>query len=120
MVRTVVLPGCIDGVITGCILSAGRILGESAALLYTAGFAHVLNGFFFGLASSGASLTVAMYVYAKDRGEFAVAFAIAAKDSFRISVWINEDGLEQHLIVTYSVKYRNYQRLVRERQIERN
>ena len=78
VVRTVVLPGCVDGVITGCILSVGRILGESAALLYTAGFAHVLNGFFSGLGSSGASLTVAMYVYAKDRGEFEVAFAIAA------------------------------------------
>lgn len=78
VVRTVVLPGCIDGVITGCILSVGRILGESAALLFTAGFAHVLNGFFSGLNSSGASLTVAMYVYAKDRGEFEVAFAIAA------------------------------------------
>ncbi len=78
VVRTVVLPGCIDGVVTGCILSIGRILGESAALLYTAGFAHVLNGFFSGIRSSGASLTVAMYVYAKDRGEFEIAFAIAA------------------------------------------
>lgn len=78
VVRTVVLPGCIDGVVTGCILSIGRILGESAALLYTAGFAHVLNGFFAGIRSSGASLTVAMYVYAKDRGEFEIAFAIAA------------------------------------------
>lgn len=78
VVRTVVLPGCIDGVVTGCILSVGRILGESAALLFTAGFAHVLNGFFSGIRSSGASLTVAMYVYAKDRGEFEVAFAIAA------------------------------------------
>ena len=78
VVRTVVLPGCIDGVVTGCILSIGRILGESAALLYTAGFAPVLNGFFAGIRSSGASLTVAMYVYAKDRGEFEIAFAIAA------------------------------------------
>ena len=78
VVRTVVLPGCVDGVVAGCILSVGRILGESAALLYTAGIAHVLRGFFSGLGSSGASLTVAMYVYAKDRGEFEVAFAIAA------------------------------------------
>lgn len=78
MIRTVVLPGCIDGIITGCILSAGRILGESAALLFTAGFAHALNGFFEGLGSSGATLTVALYVYAKERGEFDVAFAIAA------------------------------------------
>ena len=77
-VRTVVLPGCVDGVITGCILSVGRILGESAALLFTAGFAHALNGFFKGLGSAGATLTVALYVYAKEQGEFGVAFGIAA------------------------------------------
>ncbi|HIU10960.1 MAG TPA: phosphate ABC transporter permease PstA [Candidatus Avidehalobacter gallistercoris] len=78
VIRTVVLPGCIDGIITGCILSAGRILGESAALLFTAGTAHVLNGFFSGLANSGATLTMALFFYAKERGEFEVAFAIAA------------------------------------------
>lgn len=78
VIRTVVLPGCVDGVVTGCILTVGRILGESAALLYTAGFAHALNGLFDGLASPGATLTVALYVYAKEQGEFGVAFAIAA------------------------------------------
>ena len=78
VVRTVVLPGCVDGVVTGCILSVGRILGESAALLFTAGFAHALNGIVDGLASPGATLTVALYVYAKEEGEFGVAFAIAA------------------------------------------
>ena len=78
MIRTVVLPGCVDGVITGCILSVGRILGESAALLFTAGFAHVLNGVFTGLTSPGATLTVALYVYAKEEGEFGIAFAISA------------------------------------------
>ncbi len=78
VIRTVVLPGCVDGVITGCILSVGRILGESAALLFTAGFAHALNGFFDGLDSSGCTLTVALYVYAKEQGEFEVAFSIAA------------------------------------------
>lgn len=78
VIRTVVLPQCVDGIITGCILSIGRILGESAALLFTAGFAHALNGFFEGLTSSGATLTVALYVYAKEQGEFEVAFAIAA------------------------------------------
>lgn len=78
VIRTVVLPGCMDGVITGCILAVGRILGESAALLFTAGFAHSLNGFFEGLNSAGATLTVALYVYAKEQGEFGVAFAIAA------------------------------------------
>jgi len=78
IVRTVVLPGCVDGVITGCILSVGRILGESAALLFTAGFAHSLNAFVEGLNSAGATLTVALYVYAKEQGEFGVAFAIAA------------------------------------------
>ncbi len=78
VIRTVVIPGCIDGVVTGCILSVGRILGESAALLFTAGFAHTLNGLIDGLQTSGATLTVALYVYAKERGEFEIAFAIAA------------------------------------------
>ena len=78
VVRTVVLPGCVDGIITGCILSVGRILGESAALLFTAGFAHAVNGLMTGLATPGATLTVALYVYAKEQGEFGVAFAIAA------------------------------------------
>ena len=78
VVRTVVLPGCVDGVVTGCILSVGRILGESAALLFTAGFAHSLNNFFRGIRSAGATLTVALYAYAKEEGEFNVAFAIAA------------------------------------------
>lgn len=78
VIRTVVLPGCVDGVVTGCILSVGRIMGESAALLFTAGFAHALNGIIDGLSSSGSTLTVALYVYAKEQGEFGVAFAIAA------------------------------------------
>ena len=78
VIRTVVLPGCVDGVVTGCILSVGRILGESAALLFTAGFAHVLFGFFEGLTKSGATLTVALYFYAKEQGNVEVAFAIAA------------------------------------------
>lgn len=78
VIRTVVLPGCVDGIITGCILSVGRILGESAALLFTAGFAHAVHGFFEGLNSAGATLTVALYVYAKEQGKFGVAFAIAA------------------------------------------
>ena len=78
VIRTVVLPGCVDGVITGCILTVGRILGESAALLFTAGFAHALGGVVSTLFSSGCSLTVALYVYAKEQGEFEAAFAIAA------------------------------------------
>lgn len=78
VIRTVVLPGCVDGIITGCILSVGRILGESAALLFTAGIAHNLNDIFTGIVSPSSTLTVALYVYAKEEGEFGVAFAIAA------------------------------------------
>lgn len=79
VIRTVVLPGCVDGVVTGCILSVGRILGETAALLYTAGFAHALYGTLGEtLENAGATLSVALYVYAKEQGEFDVAFAIAA------------------------------------------
>lgn len=78
VVRTVVLPGCTDGIITGCILSVGRILGESAALLFTAGFAHALGSIADALVSPGATLTVALYVYVKEDGEFGVGFATAA------------------------------------------
>lgn len=78
MVRTVVLPGAVDGIVTGCILAVGRIVGESAALLFTAGFGLVLNGFWQAMESSSATLTVALYVYANERGETGVAFAIAA------------------------------------------
>ena len=80
MIRTVVLPSAIDGIVTGCILSVGRIVGESAALLFTAGMANeilnlkdaVLPG------NAGSTLTVSLYMYAKERGEFEIAFAIAA------------------------------------------
>ena len=82
MIRTVVLPSSVDGIVTGCILSIGRIVGESAALLFTAGMGMALNSFFSSfdnfIHSSGATLTVALYVYAKERAEFDVAFAIAA------------------------------------------
>ncbi len=77
MVRTVVLPNAVDGIVTGCILAIGRIVGESAALLFTAGFGLVLNNFVTALESSSATLTVALYVYANERGETSVAFAIA-------------------------------------------
>ena len=81
MIRTLVLPSSVDGIVTGCILAVGRIVGESAALLFTAGMGMTLNNFFTAdgfLHSSGASLTVALYVYAKERAEFDVAFGIAA------------------------------------------
>lgn len=77
MVRTVVLPNSVDGIVTGCILAVGRIVGESAALLYTAGFGLILNGFMTALQSSSATLTVALYVYATERGELNVAFSVA-------------------------------------------
>ncbi|MDD6966231.1 MAG: phosphate ABC transporter permease PstA [Firmicutes bacterium] len=77
MIRTVVLPNAIDGIVTGCILAVGRITGESAALLFTAGFGLKLNGFLKSLRTSSATLTVALYVYASEQGKIDVAFAIA-------------------------------------------
>lgn len=77
MVRTVVLPNAVDGIVTGCILAIGRVAGESAALLFTAGFGLTLNDFITSLTASSATLTVALYVYASERGETDVAFAIA-------------------------------------------
>ena len=80
MIRTVVLPSAIDGIVTGCILSIGRIVGESAALLFTAGMANEVLGIVDAVkpGNAGSSLTVALYMYAKERGEFEIAFAIAA------------------------------------------
>ncbi len=78
VIKTVVLPNCIDGIITGCILATGRIVGETAALFYTAGFAHEIGNFFEAMANSGATLTVSLYLYAKESAKFDVAFAIAS------------------------------------------
>ena len=77
MIRTVVLPSAVDGIVTGCILAIGRITGESAALLFTAGFGLKLNNFVKALHSSSATLTVALYVYASEQGKIDVAFSIA-------------------------------------------
>jgi len=80
MIRTAVLPSAIDGIVTGCILSVGRIVGESAALLFTAGMANELLGIFDAVMPNhaGSTLTVSLYMYAKERGDFDTAFAIAA------------------------------------------
>lgn len=80
MIRTVVLPSAIDGIITGCILSIGRIVGESAALLFTAGMANEILNLKEAVmpGNAGSTLTVSLYMYAKERGEFEIAFAIAA------------------------------------------
>ncbi len=80
MIRTVVLPCVIDGIVTGCILSIGRVVGESAALLFTAGMANEMLSIAEAVqpGNAGSSLTVALYMYAKERGQFDVAFAVAA------------------------------------------
>ena len=79
MIRTVVLPSAIDGIVTGCILAVGRVVGESAALLFTAGMANKIVSFGRAITpgTSGASLTVALYMYAMERNQVNVAFAIA-------------------------------------------
>ena len=79
MIRTIVLPSSLDGIVTGCILSVGRIVGESAALLFTAGVGTVVaSNIFAAFIRSGGSLSVALYMYVSERGEFDVGFAIAA------------------------------------------
>ncbi|MCI8811040.1 MAG: phosphate ABC transporter permease PstA [Oscillibacter sp.] len=77
-IRTVVLPSAADGILTGCILAVGRMVGESAALLFTAGFGTILYGWWESLTSSSATLSVALYLYANERGDTDTAFAIAA------------------------------------------
>ncbi len=80
MIRTVVLPSSVDGIVTGCILAIGRVVGESAVLMYTAGLSTMMQDFSSiqnFMDASGATLTVALYIYAKERADFAVAFSIA-------------------------------------------
>lgn len=79
MIRTVVLPNAVDGIVTGCILSVGRIVGESAALMFTAGMTNNIVYLFesFLPEKAGSTLSVALYMYAKERGEFETAFTIA-------------------------------------------
>ena len=79
MIRTIILPSSLDGIVTGCILSVGRIVGESAALLFTAGAgkllaSNVLDAYF----SSGATLSVGLYMYAFEEGKYDVSYAIGA------------------------------------------
>lgn len=79
IVRTIVLPCSLDGIVTGCILAAGRVVGESAALLFTAGAGKVVAKTILAAYSrSGASLAVALYMLVFEEGEFEVGYAIAA------------------------------------------
>lgn len=81
IIHTIVLPCSMDGIVTGCILAVGRIVGESAVLLYVGGMGNAMNDFFASpdkfLHSSGATLTVQLYVFAKERAMMDPAFAVA-------------------------------------------
>lgn len=79
MIKTVVLPSSVEGIVTGCILAVGRIVGESAALLFTAGMGTTIaSNIFSAFGSAGGTLSVGLYMYAMERAEFDIAFAISA------------------------------------------
>ncbi len=79
IIRTIVLPCSMDGIVTGCILAVGRIVGESAALLFTAGAAEVIaKGVAKAYTSNGATLSVLLYLRAFEDGDFASAWGIGA------------------------------------------
>ena len=79
IVRTIVLPCSVDGIVTGCILAVGRIVGESAALLFTAGAAEVIaQNVVKAYTSNGATLSVLLYLRAFEDGDFDSAWAIGA------------------------------------------
>jgi len=80
MIRTILIPSALPGVITGVILAIGRIVGESAALLYTAGSGALLpvsvQGYFDKIFQSGGTLTIQLYL-SMSKGEYDVAYGIA-------------------------------------------
>jgi len=79
MIRTIILPSSLEGIVGGAILSIGRIVGESAALIFTAGVGYTLvTSYFKALGTSGGTLSVALYVYVSEQGEFEAGFGIAA------------------------------------------
>ena len=79
IIRTIVLPCSVDGIVTGCILAVGRIMGESAALLFTAGAAEVIaQNVVKAYTSNGATLSVLLYLRAFEDGDFDSAWAIGA------------------------------------------
>ena len=79
IIRTIVLPCSLDGIVTGCILAIGRIVGESAALLFTAGAAQIIaNNIIEAYGSNGASLSVLLYLRAFENGDFDSAWGIGA------------------------------------------
>ena len=81
MIRTVLLPSAAPGILTGAILAIGRIVGESAALLFTAGSAKALpktlGKLFSKIFHSGGTLTIQLYLSATSEGDFDTAFGIA-------------------------------------------
>lgn len=80
MIRTILLPSAMPGIITGLILSVGRIVGESAALLFTAGSGYLLpnsvKGYFSKIFESGGTLTIELYLNMA-KANYEVAFGIA-------------------------------------------
>lgn len=81
MIRTILIPNALPGIITGAILAIGRIVGESAALLFTAGSAKLLpktlTSWLTKPLQSGGTLTIQMYLSATSEGDFKTAFGIA-------------------------------------------
>lgn len=81
MIRTILLPSAMPGIITGIILAIGRMVGESAALLFTAGSGYLLPksgaGIFKKIFESGGTLTIQLYL-SMAKAEYSTAFGIAA------------------------------------------
>lgn len=80
MIHTILLPTAMPGIVTGVILSVGRIVGESAALLFTAGSGYLLpgpgTGFINKITESGGTLAVQLYL-SMSKAQYDEAFGIA-------------------------------------------
>ena len=79
IIRTIILPSSLNGIIVGTILAIGRMVGESAALLFTAGMSWVvITNYWEALHTPGTSLTVALFMFVTEQNRQADGFAIAA------------------------------------------
>lgn len=101
MIRTILLPSVMPGILTGVILAIGRIVGESAALLFTAGSGYYLpKNWFTKIFESGGTLTIQLYLFMQ-KAKYNEAFGVAA---VLLVIVLAINGLAKYLSHKFNVE----------------